>query len=360
MKALLLIVIAGALCSCTNPAKITPQASSDPPSVEVSPVTRHTLERQLALSAEFRPYQEVDVHAKVAGYLKQINVDVGDRVRAGDVIAILEIPEMVDEDAQAEATKKRSEAELIRARGELARMESAHQASHSAYRRLAEVAKTRPNLIAQQEIDDAMAKDKEGEAGIDSAKAAISAAEQQILVAGANQQRLRTMEAYTKIVAPFAGVISKRYADTGAMIQAGTSSNSQAMPLVRVSEVDRLRLVLDVPESAFPEIHVGLPIEIHVDALGTDFTGQVSRYSDRLQTSTRTMETEVDVPNAGGRLAPGMYAEARLALEKHDHALSIPIQAVTGAGDEADSGRGGGVICHGSRFATHTSSWSRA
>ena len=333
MKALLLIVSAGALCSCSSPAKVAPEVAAGPPTVAVAVVTRQNLERDLALAAEFRPYQEVDVHAKVAGYLKQINVDVGDRVAAGQVIATLEIPEMIDEDVQAEATKKRSEAELTRARADLSRMESSHDAAHSAYQRLAEVAKSRPNLIARQELEDVMAKDKVAEGGVDSAKASISAAEQQILVSGANQQRLRTMEAYTKILAPFSGVISKRYADTGAMIQAGTSSSSQAMPLVRVSQVDRLRLVLDVPESAFPQIHIGLPIQVHVDAVKRDFTGQVARFSDRLQDATRTMETEVDVMNPGGQLAPGMYAAVRLATEKRDHALAIPVQAVTGAGD---------------------------
>jgi RND family efflux transporter MFP subunit len=330
MKALLVISLAGVLCSCTNPAR-TAEASANIPSVAVVRVSRQTLERDLVLAAEFRPYQEIDLHAKVAGYLKQINVDVGDRVRTGDLIAILEVPEMADEDAQAEATKKRSEAELTRARGELARVESAHEIAHLAYQRLADVAKSRPNLIAQQELDDALSKDKGTEAAVDAAKAAVAVAEQQIRVAEANDNRLHTLEAYTRIAAPFTGVISKRYADPGALIQAGTSSSSQAMPLVRLSEVDRLRLVLDVPESAFPQIHVGVPIQVRVDAVGREFTGRVSRFSDRLQTSTRTMKTEVDIANPNDQLAPGMYGEARLPLERRVNALTLPVEAVTNA-----------------------------
>lgn len=335
MKALFAIVIAGTLCSCTNPVRTVAQASSGPPSVAVALVGEQTLERQLALAAEFRPYQEVDLHAKVAGYVKQINVDVGDRVRAGELIATLEIPEMADESVQAEAAEKRSEAELARARGDLSRMESAHAAAHLGYQRLADVATKRPNLIARQELDDALSKDRGAEAAIDSAKAAITAAEQQIRVSEASQQRLRTMETYMKIIAPFSGVISKRYADTGAMIQAGTASSSQSMPLVRLSQVDRLRLVLDVPESAFAQVHLGVPIQVRVEAVAREFTGRISRFSDRLQPSTRTMETEVDVPNPKGELAPGMYAEVRLPLERRDHALSLPVQAVTGAEDKA-------------------------
>jgi RND family efflux transporter MFP subunit len=335
MRAFGVVLCVGALCSCTNPVKTAVQADSSTATVAVARVTRQTLSRDLTLAAEFRSYQEVDLHAKVAGFLKQINVDVGDRVQAGDLIAILEVPEMVDEDAQAEASTRRSEAELVHARGELARAESAHEAAHVGYQRLADVIKARPNLIARQEIDDALAKDKVAEAQIDSAKAAITAAEQQIRVSQATQQHLHTLEAYTRITAPFAGVISKRYADPGSMIQAGTSSSSQAMPVVRVSEVDKLRLVLDVPETAVPRIRVGLPIRVRVAAVNREFVGTVSRFSGRLQNSTRTMETEVDVPNPRGELAPGMYAEVRLALEQRDHVLSLPVEAVTGAEDKA-------------------------
>jgi len=321
--------------SCTRPAKTAVRADSEIPSVSVARVQRHDLQRDLVLSAEFRPYEEVDLHAKVAGYLKDIRVDVGDRVQAGQLIAILEIPEMADEDAQAEATRKRSEAELLHAQSELMRDQSAHEAAHLNFQRLDDVMKVRPALVARQEIDNAMAKDREAEAQVDSAKAAITAAEQQIRVAQAGEQRIHTLQAYQRITAPFAGVISKRYADPGAMIQAGTSSSSQAMPVVRLSEIARLRLVLAVPESAVPRIHVGGAIGIRVNAVNRQIQGKVSRFSDRLQTDTRTMETEVDVDNSRGDLAPGMFAEAVVTLDRHNGALAIPVQAVAGAEDKA-------------------------
>jgi len=335
VRAIFLVLCAGAMYSCTRPAKTAVRADSEIPSVSVARVQRHDLQRDLVLSAEFRPYEEVDLHAKVAGYLKDIRVDVGDRVQAGQLIAILEIPEMADEDAQAEATRKRSEAELVHAQSELMRDQSAHEAAHLNFQRLDDVMKVRPALVARQEIDNAMAKDREAEAQVDSAKAAITAAEQQIRVAQAAEQRIHTLQAYQRITAPFAGVISKRYADPGAMIQAGTSSSSQAMPVVRLSEIARLRLVLAVPESAVPRIHVGGAIGIRVNAVNRQIQGKVSRFSDRLQSDTRTMETEVDVDNSRGDLAPGMFAEAVVTLDRHDSALAIPVQAVAGAEDKA-------------------------
>jgi len=334
VRAILLILCVGGLWSCTRP-KAAVQADSNMPSVAVARVERQDLQRDLVLSAEFRPYEEVDLHAKVAGYLKEIRVDVGDRVQAGQLIATLEVPEMVDESAQAEATRKRSEAELVHAQGELSRAQSAHEAAHLNYQRLDDVIKVRPGLVARQEIDNALAKDRESEAQVDSAKAAVTAAEQQIRVAQASEQRIHTLQAYERITAPFAGVISKRYADPGAMIQAGTSSSSQAMPLVRLSEIARLRLVLPVPESAVPRIRVGSPIGIRVSAVNREFQGKVSRFSDRLQSTTRTMDTEVDVDNSRGDLAPGMFAEALVTLDRHNAALSIPVQAVAGAEDKA-------------------------
>lgn len=320
-------------CSGSRPSEV--KADAAPPAVSVAKVTRETLTRELVLAAEFRPYQEVDLHAKVAGYLKQITVDVGDRVRAGQVIATLEIPEQANDEALASASKKHAESELVRAQSEVQRALSAHEASHLAYQRLADVRKSRPNLIAQQEIDDAQSKDQVQEAQVDAARAAVASAQEQIRVTQAALERVRTFETYSRIVVPFAGVISKRFADTGAMIQAGTASNTQAMPLVRLSQIDRLRLVLSVPESAVPGIRIGAPIEVRVAAVHRNFTGHVSRFSSREQASTRTMETEVDIDNSKGDLVPGMYADAVVTLERHESALCVPVSAVSAAEGKA-------------------------
>jgi RND family efflux transporter MFP subunit len=235
---------------------------------------------------------------------------------------------MADEEAQAKAAKQHAEAEVERVKSDLERTKSAHEAAHLSYQRLADVMKSRPNLIARQEIDDAFAKDRVAEAQVATARAAIASAQQQISVSEAALARVRTLHTYTRITVPFAGVISKRFADPGAMIQAGTASSTQTTPLVRVSEIDRLRLVLAVPESAVPRIHVGAPIAIRVGALQRSFTGRVSRFSSREQTSTRTMETEVDVVNTKGDLVPGMYADAMVTLERKENALCVPVAAL--------------------------------
>ncbi len=328
---------AGACCligvvSCSSPANTSAKTEAQPEkpaSVAAVKVTRQDLSRDLVLSAEFRPYQEIEVHAKVAGYLKQILVDVGDRVKAGQTLALLEVPEMQDDATQAAATKRRSESELERARTELTRAESSHEAAHLSYQRMAQVVKTRPGLVAQQEVDDAQARDRVSEAQVSTAKAAISSAENQVAVSTSSAEHVRTMQAYTRITAPFDGVITKRYADLGSMIQAGTASQSQARPLVRLSQNDRLRLVLPVPESVVPRIRLGSVVEVRVQALGRKLEGRVSRFSGWVNAATRTMETEVDVPNPRLELFPGMYAEALIQLDQHHGVLAVPVQSIS-------------------------------
>jgi len=265
-------------------------------------IARKTLLRStLTLSGEFKPFQEVDLHAKVAGYIRRISVDVGDRVRTGQVLAVLEVPEL--------------DAQLQEAVASLERARSTHEAAHGAYVRLKKVSEARPGLIAAQELEDAYARDQESEA--------------QVAQTEAGQRRASAMSEYSQILAPFAGVITKRYADTGALIQAGTSSSTQALPVVRLAEDDRLRLVLPVPESAVRRIHVGTLVRVRVPALDRTFEGRVARLADSLDRQTRTMETEIDVANPEADLVAGMYAETELELLKRDGTLSIPIQAVS-------------------------------
>lgn len=323
------------LSGCGGPSKTNAADPANAPIVAVALVKRTDLTRDLALAADFRPYQEIDVHAKLAGYVKAIYVDVGDRVKAGQLLATLEIPELQDEVHQAEAAVKQSEEEIKRAQGDLERAESAHQVAHLAYQRLAQVMQAQPNLVAQQEIDDSQGRDRQAEAQAAASKAALAAAQQQLEVSKANQERIRTLFAYSRIIAPFAGTITKRYADTGSMIQAGTSSQTQAMPLVTLSQNDLLRLVIPVPESIVSDIHLGGPVQVRVPALGKVFQGRVARFADQVDTATRTMHTEVNVPNPRLELVPGMYAYASLVLDRRHDALAVPVQAVNHSEDQA-------------------------
>lgn len=290
---------------------------SDEKGIPVSAVrvTRSDLARSVTLAAELQPFQQIDLHAKVAGYVRSIRVDVGDHVKAGDVIAILEIPELDDD-------LKRASAGTRGAREELKRAEAHYDEVHSGSQRLLKVAKERPNLVAQQDIDSATAEDA-------AAAAAVASARQHVEESEANESRMHTMVAYSRITAPFDGVVTHRYADVGALIQAGTSSNTQAMPVVSLAEDKRLRLSFPVPESAVAFISGKTSVNVNVPTVGRTFAARVARYSAAVDRATRTMRTEVDVRNDDLRLTPGMYASVTIALEERKGALSLPVEALT-------------------------------
>jgi RND family efflux transporter MFP subunit len=301
----------------------------------VARVERHSIGNTLTIAGEFKPFQDVDVHAKVAGYIRKIYVDVGDHVKEGQTLAVLEVPELAAQLAGADAAVRAAQEQIPRAQSDLQRAQSTHSAMHSAYARLKQAADSRAGLVAQQEVDDAQAKDLGAEAQVQSSEAELSAARQQLEVAQANQRQYTALSSYTRIVAPFAGVITHRYADTGALIQAGTASNTQAMPVVRLAQTSKLRLVLPIPESVASQIRLGDPVKVRVQALEQDIEGKVSRFADSLDRQTRTMETEIDFENRDGRLIPGMYTETRLSLREKRDALVVPLEAVSRNGDDA-------------------------
>jgi RND family efflux transporter MFP subunit len=183
-------------------------------------------------------------------------------------------------------------------------------------------------LVAQQDVDDKNGKDKVSQADFDTAQAALASAGAQLDVAKANQDRVHALFDYSRVTAPFAGVVTKRYADIGTMIQQGTASTTQALPVVRIAEDDVLRLVIPVPESAVPAIHPGADVDVTVPVLSRTFTGKVARDASQLDLSTRTMHTEVDVTNPARLLVPGMYAEATIVLSHLDRVLTVPLTAL--------------------------------
>jgi RND family efflux transporter MFP subunit len=305
------------------------------PTVAVVKASRADLSNDLLLTAEFEPFQEVDVMAKVSGYIKQINVDIGDRVQQGQLLATLEIPEMQDDLTRAAAAIDEANADLTTARDELTRAESARDIAHLSYSRVLDVSKREPGLVPQQDVDEAHSRDLMADAQVSAAKSKINASEQRIRVSQADQARVKTLFQYAVITAPFTGVVTKRYANSGSLIQAGTASQTQAMPVVRLSENGLLRLALPVPESAVPLIHLGGMVNVRVSALNRSFPGRVARFAEKVDESTRTMKAEVDVPNASLLLVPGMYAEVDLVTEQHKNVLSVPVEAVDGSGSAA-------------------------
>jgi RND family efflux transporter MFP subunit len=298
-------------------------------------VTRGNLASSLTVAGQFQPYQQVDLHAKVSGYIRWIKVDIGDRVRQGEVLALLEVPELQDQVEGAQAEVRHSQSDITRAQSEVVSAESTYSAVHAEYTRLEEASKERPGLIAEQELDDARAKDQQAAAQVGVAKASLDAMQQQLGVSRATRSRLETMSRYEQIIAPFTGVVTKRYADTGSLIQAGQDNNTQTLPVVQVAESDLLRLRMPVPESDVPYIQVGGDVQVKVNATGRTFTGKIIRFSRALDTNTRTMLTEVDVPNRDLSLNPGMYAETTIQLQRKKDTLILPAQAVVQNGDQS-------------------------
>ena len=287
--------------------------------VPVVKASREDLQTDATLQAEFVPYQDIAVHAKVSGYVNMIRVDIGDRVKQGDLLATLEIPELQDNINKAKATVSATEQEIGKAQADF---DNQHQIDQ----RLTDVAKAHPNMVAQQDLDTAKSKEV-------AAQGALGAAQQHRDEAQAELGRLNTLAAYEKITAPFDGIITQRFADVGSLIQAGTSSNTQALPLVQLAQDDLLRLRFPVPEAQTPLIENGKKVEVTVAALNRSFVGTVTRYAWLINRSTRTMTTEVDVENPHGVIKAGMYAYVKLPLQVANQALAVPLQALT-VGDD--------------------------
>ena len=303
----------------TNSGSVkTTAASSAVPSVAVARVERATLAHTIRLSAEFRAYQEIDVHAKVAGFIKSIPVDIGDRVKQGGTLATLEVPELQEDLNKAQAGVDAANQNVKQA-------EANYQGVHLDFSRLQQVSKDHPKFVAQQELDNGRAKDE-------SAAAALASARQHVGEAQADQKRELAMVDYSRITAPFDGVVTKRYADVGSLIQAGTSSSVAAPAVVRFAQENVLRAMFPVPESAVSAVHDGAPVEIRLNGLDRTVSGQVTRYSHQMNPQTRTMEAEVDIPNDDDSITPGMFGWAELTLEEHKDVLCVPVQALK-AGD---------------------------
>jgi RND family efflux transporter MFP subunit len=330
---LVCVLIVIALIAAPRNSRVQTANASTPRSAAVAIARRQPLSNQLSIAGEFLPYQDVQIHAKVAGYIRKINVDIGDHVHKGQVLAVLEIPELVAQVDEAKAAVHHAEEEIQRAHSDVSRAEADGVALHSNAQRLEQTDKARPGLIAQQELDDATAKDRASQAQVDSAKSALAAAKQQLEVAKANYQHYSALGDYAQITAPYDGVVTSRSADTGSLVQAGTSGSAQ--PVVSLAQVDTLRLRIPVPESLVPAVHQGQSADVVVSANGEHFVGKVARFTDALDRNTRTMQVEIDVPNPKYKLAPGMYAQVTLHTDELPSALSIPVLAVHRSGNKA-------------------------
>ncbi|MCP4247669.1 MAG: efflux RND transporter periplasmic adaptor subunit [bacterium] len=321
--------------------------------VEAVKPIRRTVNRDLRMPATLLARETTDIYAKTSGYVAAVRVDIGDRVQQAAVLLEVDVPEMHDELRQAEAVlaakrarveamqAKAAHAELMieSARARLKRFEAEYQLGKLNLER--QTALRQGNAVPQQALDDAQSKLAVAEAQLLIAKAGIAAveaekrsaladvavAEAEVVVAEADVARLRTLMAYASLRAPFSGVITRRMVDTGAFVR--SAADGATTPLLTIDKTDRIRLVLDIPEPDAPFVRVGTAVQVFVQALGDEpLTATVSRTSFALNPKTRTMRAEVDLDNADGRLAPGMYAQVVVQLESTENALVIPSKAV--------------------------------
>lgn len=279
-----LAVLSGCKDSSADPA----QTAAPPLQVQTAEAKQGSITRFITIPGEIRPYQEATLYAKVPGYLKSIHVDKGDPVSEGMLLAEIEVPELIAEQA-------RRKAEL-----EIAAID---------FKRLSESQKKAPDLVVPQTVDDARGK-------FDAAKA--------------NLEGTETLLKYAKIVAPFSGLITRRFVDPGAFIPAATSgSTPQSAAMVTLTDFRRVRLQVAVPEVEAPLVAVDQPVKLTLEALpGRNFEGKVTRISYSLDQASKTMLAESELPNPKLELRPGMYATVKIGVERRDNALLVPVAAL--------------------------------
>ncbi len=292
---LMLVALAG--CGARE---AIPAEDAAPPTVSVVHAARGDVTRVITLPGDVAAFNQSTLYAKVTGYLKSIAVDKGDWVKKGQPIAEIEVPEL--------------QQKLKRARASLT-------VRRVTYERLRDVWKTDRRLVAREDVD---------------------VAEGTFEQAAAQVEELEALLAYTHIVAPFDGVVTARYVDPGALIQASGHVGSTggkgetSAPVVTVADIDTLRVYVYVPEEETSSIRQGLPATLRLREFpGREFTGTVTRFATSLDLSTRTMLTEVDLGNAGHQLYPGMYADVILELARHPDAIKVPAAAIGRAGSDA-------------------------
>lgn len=282
-------LLATGVSGCKRASEPAPTKKADPPTpVKVVQPRRGEILRYVSLPATVAANQQATLYSKVAGYLKTISVDKGDEVKQGQLLAEIEVPELV---------------------ADVARYKAEQEIADLDFKRASEAQQKAPDLVVPQSLDAFKAKS---------------------LMAKANLQRAETLLSFCKITAPFSGVITRRAVDPGAFVPSATSgSAAQNAIVVTMMDFDVVRVQIAVPENEVPLIRKGLPVKVLVDELpGRVFEGTLTRFSQALDEATKTMLAEVDLQNSKRELRPGMYATVKLGLETHTDALLVPAEAV--------------------------------
>ena len=338
-----LVVVAGLVTGgavaerrlAASPSPMNSTKAERPPRVEVVLPRRVTVAQRLQTNASLEAFEETDIFANVSGYLSDVRVDIGDHVKAGQVLAVVDVPELKQQLAEAEAQFASRKSSL-----ESASRQIDHNKANLAL--MNALAKDREQLgegrgfISDRTLDQVHANADIAKADLGVAEANRALAANQVDVAAATVERIKTLLGYTQIVAPFDGVVARRLVNRGDLVQAPTATRPtpSAGSLFKVQRIDTIRVFCDVPENDVSHVHIGDPAIVKPAGFdGKPFIGKVTRFSLRLDPETRNMRTEIDLPNPDERLYPGTYAEVSLEMNRRPDALTIPIAAL---GSDAD------------------------
>src|SRR5216684_8153174 len=317
-----------------SPSPVNSAQADSPPRVEVVRPRRVTVAQRLQTNATLEAFEEADLFAKVSGYLSDVRVDIGDHVKAGQVLAVIDVPEMQQELAEAKAQLESRQSSLERARRQLDH-NKADLALQNALAKDREQLGEGRGFISDRTLDQVHANAEIAKADLGVAEANRDLAANQVDLAAATVEKIKTLLAYTQIIAPFDGVVARRQVNRGDLVQAATATRTtpSAGSLFTVQRIDTIRVFCDVPENDVPHLHVGDPAIIKPAGFdGQAFVGKVTRFSLRLDPETRNMRTEIDLPNPKERLYPGTYAKVSLEMNRRPDALTLPASAIDSDG----------------------------
>jgi RND family efflux transporter MFP subunit len=348
-SALMLMTTVG----CSRPSTASPPGPTAaagpaaPTPVTIVKPERKTVRRTIGQPGQIEAFQQTPIFAKIPGFVQKVRVDIGDRVKAGDELAVLWVPEMDEE-------LKQKQALVVQAAAEVAQAEKNHEAAvahvqyaaatverwRSEFERLDRVLKD-GKVIDKQTVEETRFQWQASKAGLDEAtakrdkaQADVRVAKARVQVAEADARRMAALVDYARIRAPYDGVVTRRYIDEGHFIQPA-AAGAKGEPLYVVMQADPVRIFVDVPETDVSRVSDGMPARIRIQALqGKEFDGKVTRSSFAVDPRTRTLRTEIDVPNPRGVLRPGLYAYVSIKLE-HANAWTLPASALVIQGDDA-------------------------
>jgi RND family efflux transporter MFP subunit len=297
------------------------------PVVNVGRVTQAGAKSTIELPGDLVARVETPMYARVDGYLKRRPVDIGDRVKKGDLLVEIDTPDLDAQIAQSQATLAQSQATLQQLNAALAVAKSnAKLADLTAERYKSLLAK---DAIAKQDYDDRSAQAEVAAANVKQAEENINAAKSTIAANAANVQRMKELKVYTKLLAPFDGIVTYRSdrSDPGTLISAGNTTQSRE--LIKISQIDTLRIFVNVPQSYSTLIHDGETADLIVDEYpGRTFPAHVRGTTNAVDPATRSMLAVLLVDNPKGELLPGMYAKVRFALPHTVSVLMLPADAL--------------------------------